>query len=252
MAGKLALLALVCWATWGCGGADRAPRIDSRPNESSNTRNGEPTTGTSENDRIPNFPWPPPKPSGMVVIPDAQLRQSIGSQPTLGALDERFRKIIEEGGYLESAYFAVPDGYAFVTRLEQIDEDGTPKAGPKRWEPELGPMRGFSLSGYLKSLFTAEKGYYRILVFVVSPHPVFASPTQKVSREEANAWLVEGAGSLPASIKRRPYGSEVVCTALIYEFEQPEKGADAKIRVPGRLPGRIHLEKARLWRAFGP
>lgn len=251
MVGKLTLLIWVGWMMAACGAGDRAPRLDSRPPEPSNARNGEPSTGHSENDKIPNFPWPPPKPSAMIPIPDAPLRQLVGSDSTLGALDDRLRKVIEAGGYLESSYFAVPDGFAFVTRLEQIEEDGTPKAGTKRWEPEVGPMRGFSLSGYLKSLFTAEKGYYRILVFVVSPHPVFASPTKTVSQKEANAWLVEGASNLPGSIKKRPYGPDVTCTALIYEFEQSERGAEATIRVPGRLPGRTHLEKARLWRAFG-
>lgn len=138
-----------------------------------------------------------------------------------------------------------------VTRLEQINPDGTPKEGLERWLIEVSPLREFSLSAYIKALFTANPGLYRIIVFIITPHPLYQKE-RSVSRDEATAWLSEGSNKLPKSVHEQAYSNEYNCTALIYEFERPSYANEAHVKIPGRLSGTTHLLKAKLWGALKP
>lgn len=190
---------------------------------------------------LPDFPWPPPRASTMMNIDDAALRIA-GNRTTLGRVDDRLVQALDAAGYVEKSYFAVPDGFALVTRLEQIRADGTPLDPPDRWSAVAGPLREFSLRAFLRALFTSNPGHFRILVFVATPHP-FSQSDQEVSREEAIDWLNAGVNRLPDALGRRPYTRAYRMTALVYEFEQPESD-DALLVAPGRLTARTHLARS--------
>jgi hypothetical protein len=153
---------------------------------------------------------------------------------------------LDDAGYNERSYYSVPDGFAIVSRLEQIEEDGTSKPLPNRWAVEIGPLQEFSLSRYLQVLFTADPGFFRVIVFVVTPHP-FSQKNVKVPRDEAIKWLAEGLNQLPSDIGDLELSSQYSCTALIYEFEQPRSRKAAILKRPSHLTGLIHLQKAKLW-----
>jgi hypothetical protein len=165
-------------------------------------------------------------------------------------VERRINVALEACGYFQKTYYAVPGGFAIVTQLEQIFPDGTPKDIPDRWAPEVPPLRRFSLSEYLRALFKANVGQYRIIVFIITPYP-FIQADVTVNPDEARDWLHGGLNILPRSIGNREYSENYICTALIYEFEQAEPGKEAVIRIPSRLTGKDHLEKARLWIALG-
>jgi len=152
-------------------------------------------------------------------------------------------------GYFEKSYYSVPDGFAMATRLEQINRDGTSKEPPDRWAVEIQRLRKFSLKAYLVALFTANPGYYRIIVFIVTPTP-FYQARRMVSRQEAMDWLGSGLNELPHSIGQLEYSEEYKCTALIYEYEQPNPGEPGELKIPSNLQGRTHLVKANLWQAL--
>ena len=101
----------------------------------------------------------------------------------------------------------------------------------------------FSLASYLKALFTAQKGYYRILVFFVTAAPINQGG-KEVSRDEAAAWLHGGANMLPSSIGTLALTKDHYCIAFIYEFEQMTRDHPAMLKIPGMLFGRAHLEKS--------
>ncbi|GIV59936.1 MAG: hypothetical protein KatS3mg043_1025 [Rhodothermaceae bacterium] len=143
----------------------------------------------------------------------------------------------------------MPDGFALVARLEQIFPDGTPKDPPDRWSTRVRPMTRFSLTEYFRALFTATPGHYRIVVFIVSPHP-FTQENVAVSLAEGQAWLSGGLNALPPALGARPLTPTHRCTALIYAFEQPAGDAAPVFQDPSPLTGRTHLEKARLWNAL--
>ena len=197
----------------------------------------------------PQFPWPPPRASASVVIPFGPIRSSGVPEPTLGDAAKLIDAALDGSGYVDRSYFAAPGGFAMVTRLERIDADGTPKQ-EERWSVEPPPLQSFSLGAYLRALFTAPAGYYRIIVFVVSSQP-FAQAAEPVSRDDALAWLHEGLNRLPEGIAEASYTERHDVTALIYQFEQPGR-QEALLVLQGSPTGREHLERAQLWGAFSP
>ncbi|QDU09437.1 hypothetical protein [Gimesia aquarii] len=192
------------------------------------------------------FPWPPPKASAQSLIPSSYFENESGNTLFVKDIDQKICDALTAQGYSERSYFAVPGGFALVTRLEQFDENGKSKAPPDRWVTDIRPMRGFSLGEYIRTLFTASPGYYRIIVFIVTP-VLFDQTNQEVNRDEAMAWLRSGLNNLPDDVGAQEYSQSHVCTALIYEFKQPEKGTDAELSVPGRLSGMEHLTNAGLF-----
>ncbi len=197
---------------------------------------------------FPAFPWPPPKASAFTVV-GLDLLTRDAPTPTLQALADRLEAALEAAGYGERSYYAVPGGFALVARLEQIYPDGTPKKAPDRWSMAVRAMNRFSLTEYFKALFRGTPGHFRVLVFVVTPHP-FTQADVEVGVREGRAWLAGGMNALPPSIGARPRPDDVRCTALIYAFERPAAGASVSFEDPSPLTGKTHLEKARLWAAL--
>jgi hypothetical protein len=100
-----------------------------------------------------------------------------------------------------------------------------------------------NLASVLKGLLYAERGYYRVIVFVIGGR--FVSPSPRSAKEkEVLDWLSQGADSLPEEISKRSFDQKV--TALIYEFESKDVKLLAQVVVPGMLTGRAHLERAGL------
>jgi hypothetical protein len=173
-----------------------------------------------------------------------QLIEAKTSPTTLREVNSRIRQALEENGYFDSSYYAIPDGFALATRIEQINDDGTPKAGIQRWSIEVPRLARLSFTDYIHALFYAPPGYYRVIVFLITPH-AFVQREEPVTAEQANHWAVEGGNLLPSSIASQHFSTEAYnCTAIIYEFARRTESDEPKILAPGRLQGRIHLEKA--------
>jgi prepilin-type N-terminal cleavage/methylation domain-containing protein len=196
----------------------------------------------AEKMQMPEFPWPPPKASAFEVIPRELLvshNHATKLRDVASALEAAFRRC----GYIEKSYYAVPDGFALASRIEQINEDGS--ASRDRWSLDVPNMRQFSLSAYLAALFNAPRaGHFRIIVFIVTPHP-FTQSNVPITAAEAREWISAGANTLPDEVGEQDYSRRHDCTALIYEF----KGSGAKRAVfvePSELSAETHLVKAGL------
>lgn len=208
-----------------------------------------PTPTPPPESRIPQFPWPPPRASATEVIPSELLASKTGVT-RLRDVDRRITKALEKNGYSESSYYAVPSGFALVTKIEQINDDGTPKEGPQRWSLEVSRLSEFTLSAYLRALFLAPPGYYRVIVFIVTPYP-FVQSDAKVTAEQATQWLKGGVNQLSESIGALDFSREnYACTALVYEFKRRTESDKPTILDPGNILGRIHLLKAGIWEAL--
>jgi len=194
------------------------------------------------------FPWPPPRSSAMKVIPDNFFRNVREVDIQLADVDTRINNALDASGYVERSYYAVPGGFALVTRLEKINSDGTPKLGADRWASEVGPLRlyPFDVDAYIKALFTSNPGFFRIIVFIVTPHP-FTQTDEIVNRQDAISWLHRGSNKLPYELGIQPYTYQYSCTVLIYEFEKIAGKQAASTVLPGKLSGKTHLEKSKLW-----
>jgi hypothetical protein len=160
------------------------------------------------------------------------------ASPHLKDLDAVLLSSLQAAGY-EMSYYAVPGGFAQVARLERIQPGGEPYRA-SRFDPSFHPLDQFTMSGYLFALLVAPPGYYRVIVFVVTPE-AFEASGKPVSADEATSWLESGANKLPASIGNKAYSSAYACTALIYEFEKRDTKSNPEERHPGRLTAETHL-----------
>jgi hypothetical protein len=195
---------------------------------------------------IPMFPWPPPAASASYILPAQLLRGARNTK--LRDTNRVLSAALSRAGYVEKSYYAVPQGFALVTRLEQIADDASPMPLPARWSLEAPRLQTFSLQNYLLALLKAPAGYYRVLLFVVTDVP-FSQSSRRITGEEAVALVRAGLNVLPEFIAKLPYTPETVCTVLVYEFRRREGKPD--VLVPGRFDGLTHLRRSRIWQELG-
>jgi outer membrane protein OmpA-like peptidoglycan-associated protein len=194
--------------------------------------------------QYPLFPWPPPAASGTLPIPRNLLVAASGAT-TLGDVDTKLQTALELAGYPRGSYFAVPGGFALVTRLEEITRDGTPKALPDRWvSTDSQPVTDFTLLSYLRALFRARPGHYRVLVFVVTPLAFSQAPVT-ITPAETTHWVETGLNRLPRQIGTLTFTpARYECTALVYEFQRASESDAPSVTLPGAVLPRAHLQKA--------
>ena len=193
---------------------------------------------------LPEFPWPPPPPSDRMLLPRAGFARGLGANPSLMDAAGHLTDALGQAGYSQYSFYSAPGGFALVARLERIRPDGTPEPEGQRFAPPSA-TEPFSLGIYLKQLFIAPEGYYRLIVFVVTDNVVVtkgAAPTAAI----AEAWLRKGADRLPAAYATLPFTKEHEVDALIYEFRKEGKG-QATTLTPSPIDARAHLEKAGLY-----
>jgi hypothetical protein len=166
--------------------------------------------------------------------------------PLLAHVDAVLVNALTSAGYGELSYYAVPEGFALVTRMEQINPDGTPST--ERW-PSDGREPQFSIAHFIRQLLYAPPGLYRVVVFIVSPAAFTPSP-ETVSGAQAQGWVSGGANVLPRPLSLKRYSSDHTCTALIYEFERADDPAKSRVNHPGRLTSDAHLERSGIQRAM--
>lgn len=223
----------------GKTGSIKPPPRDSPP------RTSLPETAPPGGD-IPMFPWPPPAASATQVLSRDFFRDSPAD---LGAVDAILSRALDARGYLEKRYYGVPDGFALITRIEQIHPDGASSPEPARWSVEPPRFRPLSFSDYIKALFTADPGFYRVIAFVVTATPFGQSP-ERMTSAQVKELFTAGLNVLPPVLAEIPYTPRTACTALIYEFRKPDRTEPARPLVPGALGASIHLTRSGLIEAL--
>jgi hypothetical protein len=193
--------------------------------------------GSAAQPSMPEFPWPPPAASASYVLPD----RLFDGYRTLGDVTKAILEALEQNGYVERSFFRTdPGGVALVTRLERINDDGSPSVA--RWP--AGGQRQDSTRGlldFLQGLFFVDPGHYRVIVFVLQDVP-FSQSAENITAEQAHAWLTSGLNVLSPQVAQRPFNGGHV-TVLIYEFASD--GSKVQV-VTSQLTGKQHLEKAGL------
>jgi hypothetical protein len=200
---------------------------------------------------MPAFEWPPPKASEEYVLPRSVFGDGSRAQ-IFSDIDGILIAALNAGGYTARSYYSVPNGFALATRIEQINEDGTPKTPPARFAIEPEPVSILRPMDYLKALLKGVPGYYRVIVFIVTDTP-FQASGERPTEAQATEWVSSGVNVLPRAIGDLPFTRDVNCTALVYEFTR-KPGADpdaTQFDTPGRLDAMTHLVKSGIWRGFG-
>jgi hypothetical protein len=170
---------------------------------------------------------------------------AMGPKPSLADVGHRVVRALEAAGYSEYSFYAAPEGFAIVARLERVQPDGTPAPDQLRF---LTPdsAEPFSLATYVTRLFFAPEGYYRQIVFLVTPAVVRPSGP-KPNAKDAEALLQGGADRLPAVYRSIPFSPDDQVTALIYEYHKGSENGQVTTLTPGRLDARTNLVRSGLY-----
>jgi len=200
-------------------------------------------------DEYLDFPWPPPAASATEVV-DREYLEAESGETRLRDVDRRLTEALDANGYFETSYYPIPDGFALVTKMEQIHPDGRPVEESRRWVRDAPPFSQLTLPDVIARLFLPQPGFYRVIAFTITPYP-FDQSGIEVTPEQAEAWLKSGLNMLPPYIGALDFSREgYTCTALIYEFERPTEAHEVTFQEKGRIQGRTHLVRAGLWESF--
>ena len=200
-------------------------------------------------DEIPGFPWPIPKYSAHADIDLVKLPKQNHPLDTLGDVSKVFQDAFNQAGYAESSYYSVPGGFAIVSRLEAILEDGSPAQA--RWPSGYTLSPSWSLVDLIRYLFTAKVGYYRIIVFVITSRPIRTEIDHGPDPSDLAKKVFGGADRLPTSVNGTKLTKEYHCRAFIYEFKLTESNSQPDLISPSPQDGKTHLLKSQLWTYLG-
>lgn len=188
--------------------------------------------------------WEIPKPSYDYLVRNEQLYRIFSpSSKTLGQVGERIARRLDDQGYGgHLSYFKIDGGFAIVTDVEQITNDGGTQADKVRWTAALASPRWFSLD-FFRSLLFARQGYFRVMALAVSKKPLDIEH-RGLTLDEARGWEWLGGSIsdfLTWEIAKEPFSSAYFSTILIYEFEVIENRAPRISREMGR---EVHLKNS--------
>jgi hypothetical protein len=126
-----------------------------------------------------------------------------------------------------------------------MNSDGTSKGNGERYLTET-QSEHFRIFDYLKSLLVAKPGYYRVIVFMISPYTIVQSNNQ-ITKAQADSLFTAGADRPLARLLSYEFSANYGCSALIYQFVKPNEEDPAEELQPSPLTCRSHLEKAGIW-----
>ena len=205
----------------------------------------------------PTFIMPPPIPSAQTVIP-RHLLMVRDSATTLFDVANRLTQALDSARFGDRSFYApeyysgVGEGFVLATQWEQIDEEGNPLPEPDRWAINVTPTRHWSLEEIFQALIGPNSGYFRVMVFFVTPSYVGRSDAI-ASRRQATDWTGGGAGFPPYEKELKLFSSpekQYNCILYIYEFVQETPDELPVQRMEGGHSARTHLEKSHLWAAL--
>lgn len=191
----------------------------------------------------------PPQASARVSLPETSgiLKQTSKMGPAARMLSER----LSAGGYVEQAWFVVsPDksrlqGLAVLTRLERVDDNGTPVVADRfSLDPFTSEITSFT--DYLKRLLVkVPRGRYRAFAFYLT---IGNSPRQTLppTADSVNALFTSGVRSV-SLFDQIQVDWPLVCTAYVYEFQRDGPDGPAEFVTNSAIDGQAHLTAAKLW-----
>lgn len=196
-------------------------------------------------------PWPPPVASARMVLPRALLDPDNDPELTLGDVDRRLTTALLDAGYAGFGYSGVPGGFAIVTPVERFVTDGSALDPTARWSTKLPPLRSFSLTEYIRALFTAESGKFRVLLFVVTDQP-FHSDAGRARLSTVETWARQGVNLLPTEVQDQQYTRAHNTTVLVYEFEKVRGSGVTAVQLEEHtMNAQDHLKSAGILPALG-
>lgn len=163
---------------------------------------------------LPNWPWswPPPVYSSWNTLELAGLTP----RATVGAVFARLTRALEQAGFYENRLYAIPQGVAVMTHVEETTDRGARLPEDKRWGS--GPPSMFSAQYWAETMSGIRK-YHRQFVFFLTRVPNISGGTTTLHLEQAKHPKVDGARELPPEIGSIPWNGFYL-HAVVYRFNK--------------------------------
>jgi hypothetical protein len=190
---------------------------------------------------IADFPFPPPEGYTERVLD----KNMFTNCKTLEDADQIILNAINHCKYDDHSYYAIPDGFALVTKVEEMNQDGSSVLNNDRFSVNRG------LSMTLLDWFAPRRGYFRVFAFLVTDK-AFKATKQPVSVGMAEGWVTQGVNVLPDEIGGESFGDDYRCTVIVYEFNAPDANVKLQLINPPRLTANTHLDKSNISRFLIP
>lgn len=176
---------------------------------------------------IPLIPVPPPQPSDYETFDNTILNK----YKTYGDVNNYLDKILKTAGYRNYVYMPTASGgFAIAIPVEEINTNGDVLKKVDKTPYTLATFfRKLFSQEHIDELFFSEKGYYRCILFIVSPN-LYTVNGPRISYLEIQNWLYQNYISLPSKIAETPLAKDAKLLALLYEFEQNEN-TENKIQI---------------------
>jgi len=188
----------------------------------------EPASATSSAHPPPDFvPWPPPVPTTTSKLEDwmHQFR-------TVGELSASLEHEQETGDYSQFSYSWVPNGFALVTQVEQLDDNELPlsehRFAPSECYIPLSEMRiTVAIFSSVKGLLFEREDRCRLYVFFLTDDlsPPQEYPAEQFNQKVVRNWVEKGRRSLTKAEKEKPISEDYTFYVNEYEFIK-HKGED--------------------------
>lgn len=195
---------------------------------------------------IPELPANIPQYSSRLMI-DNELLRAEDANVTLSFVDKKISGVLKKCGYDEFSYFSFGSfGYAIITKIERINDDGSYVSEDIRWNINQGVINAFSFIDIVKAIFFATPARYRFMIFLVTPDGIIQSSTPPKP-----ALYKEGIDRLPERIGALPYTEQYRCSILVYEFVRPDvQDANVNFISNPSISAKAHLTKSNILELF--
>lgn len=194
-----------------------------------------------------HFEWPPPTATSRYSLPETLLDLRPGR--SYGEILGTLTTALSRGGVASwSVYPVGADGFAVATPMESIRDDGSPRPGAARWSVDARPpLDSGGVWPYIRGLFAARAGRYRVMVFVVTPRALDTSGEILTSKEAAE---LAGGGDLrvPGPMRRGHVTAAHRAAVLIYEFRQQDESSTPMLLQRSAITPIEHLVRSGIWK----
>lgn len=157
-------------------------------------------------------------------------------------VEKKIRKALENNSYTDIRYYLVSGGFAMATKMERINDDGTPKS-QNRWKTVPLPLEDINILSYFKALFLGNPGHFRDFIFVISNQSI--SPATEIDKDRLLSIINSGPPTLPSDFSKIRFTEQYKCVVYVYEFTQENVSTPA-IQVKDGINAKGHLEKANI------
>jgi len=187
------------------------------------------------------FPFPPPR----GYTNDILNKSLFARCTTLSDVSSVILNALRHCQYDDKSYYPIPNGFALVTKVEEMNSDGTSVMDDDRFSLNKNVNMRFW------DWFSPRRGYFRVFAFLVTDQ-TFQPTDDTIDQETAEGWVDQGMNDLPDSIGNKPYNSSYDCTVIVYEFRAPDVNQKLQPVIPARLSAVTHLDKSTIAAYLNP